>query len=425
MMASGQLVEAGLVTTNGIRGGASREVLKPIVREGRIFEAWGDEEWTVDGAAVRVSLICFDALKAGAVRLNGNEVSEIFSDLTASHLGIDLSQSARLVENSGISFQGVSKVGQFEIDGDLARAWLIQPKNPNGQPNSAVLRQWITGTDLTVRNRDEWVVDFGLNATIEEAALFELPFKKIETSVFPSRQTSRREAYRKKWWIHGEARPGMRKAIAGFSRYIATPKVSKYRFFVFFPISVLSSNLVIAIARDDDTSFGVLSSRIHEIWSLAMGQWIGVGNDPTYTPSTTFETFPFPDGLTPNVPAADYAADPRAVKIATHAARLNELRENWLKPADLVKRVTEVVPGYPDRILPVDDNAAKELKKRTLTNLYNARPAWLDHAHKALDEAVAEAYGWGDDWRAGLLTDDEILARLFKLNQDCSAAQAS
>ena len=67
---------------------------------------------------------------------------------------------------------------------------------------------------------------------------------------------------------------------------------------------------------------------------------------------------------------------------------------------------------------PKDEAAAKVLKTRTLTNLYNARPAWLDHAHKALDEAVAEAYGWGDDWRAGALTDDEILARLFKLNQE-------
>jgi len=97
---------------------------------------------------------------------------------------------------------------------------------------------------------------------------------------------------------------------------------------------------------------------------------------------------------------------------------LNELRENWLNPADLVERVPEVVPGYPDRILPRDDAAAAILRKRTLTNLYNARPAWLGHAHRALDEAVAEAYGWGGDWRAGLLTDDEILARLFGLNQD-------
>ncbi len=79
------------------------------------------------------------------------------------------------------------------------------------------------------------------------------------------------------------------------------------------------------------------------------------------------------------------------------------------------------MPGYPDRLLPVSPEAAATLKKRTLTNLYNAKPAWLTHAHKTLDEAVAEAYGWGEDWRAGLLTDDEILARLFRLNQERAA----
>jgi len=167
----------------------------------------------------------------------------------------------------------------------------------------------------------------------------------------------------------------------------------------------------------DDAAFGILHSTFHEEWTLATGGWHGVGNDPQYTPSLSFETFPFPEGLTPNIPAADYAADPRAIKIAAAAARLNELRENWLNPADLVDRVPEVVAGYPDRILPKNEAAAAELKKRTLTNLYNARPAWLDHAHKTLDEAVAESYGWGSDWRAGLLTEDEILARLFALNQ--------
>ncbi len=98
------------------------------------------------------------------------------------------------------------------------------------------------------------------------------------------------------------------------------------------------------------------------------------------------------------------------------------MREAWLNPSDLVNRVPEVVPGYPDRILPKDDEAAAVLKKRTLTNLYNTRPAWLDHAHKTLDQAVAEAYGWGDDWRAGKLSEDEILARLFHLNQERAKA---
>jgi hypothetical protein len=81
-----------------------------------------------------------------------------------------------------------------------------------------------------------------------------------------------------------------------------------------------------------------------------------------------------------------------------------------------VVREPEIVPGYPDRILPRDEDAAKELKKRTLTNLYNARPQWLANAHAALDSAVADAYGWGAEWAAGM-NDDEILARLFALNQ--------
>ncbi len=170
------------------------------------------------------------------------------------------------------------------------------------------------------------------------------------------------------------------------------------------------------VARDDDTSFGILHAGFHELWALRMGT--SLEDRPRYTPSTTFETFPFPSGLTPNIPAAAYAADPRSQAIAATAARLNELRENCLNPSDLVTLVPEVVPGYPDRILPKDAAAAVILKKRTLTNLYNTRPAWLDHAHKALDEAVAEGYGWGDDWRAGRLTDDEILARLFRLNQE-------
>ena len=154
-----------------------------------------------------------------------------------------------------------------------------------------------------------------------------------------------------------------------------------------------------------------------------MGGWHGVGNDPQYTPSQGFETFPFPEGLTPDIPAADYANDPRAQAIAAAAERLNTLRENWLNPADLVVRVPEVVPGYPDRILPKDEEAAKELKKRTLTNLYNTRPQWLANAHAALDQAVADAYGWGEEWRAGPPEDEEILARLFRLNQQRAAAQ--
>lgn len=123
-----------------------------------------------------------------------------------------------------------------------------------------------------------------------------------------------------------------------------------------------------------------------------------------------------------NIPAADSTDDPLAQAIAKASARLNELRENWLNPPDLVVRAPEVVPCYPDRILPKGVAAAKELVKRMVTSFYNARPEWLDHAQRALDEAVEEAYGLGDDWRASQLTDDEILVRLIRLNQEGAKA---
>ena len=130
-----------------------------------------------------------------------------------------------------------------------------------------------------------------------------------------------------------------------------------------------------------------------------------------YNPSTVFQTFPFPDGLSPNVSAAEYAGDPHAIAIADAARRLVELRERWINPSEWVVWVDEPVPGYPQRPVARDDVAAKELKARTLTNLYNTRPQWLDDAHAALNAAVAAAYGWD----AGI-SEEDALRNLLALN---------
>ncbi len=251
-----------------------------------------------------------------------------------------------------------------------------------------------------------------------DAALFQEPFEYAWRVVKPLRELNRRKLYREKWWKFAELRPGMRAAIAPHPRYLATPKVSRHRYFVWLHPRVAPDNLVIVVARSDDTAYGVLNSRYHEEWSLRQGAWIGSGNDPTYTGTTTFETFPFPEGLTPDIPAADYAADPRAQRIAAMARRLDELRNAWLNPPDLVDVVPEIVPGYPDRILPKSAEAAATLKTRTLTNLYNERPRWLAKAHDDLDHAVAAAYGWPED-----IATEDALAELLKLNQARAARQ--
>ena len=161
--------------------------------------------------------------------------------------------------------------------------------------------------------------------------------------------------------------------------------------------------------------FGILHSHMHEIWAEELSNRRGAGGDPRYAATFALDTFPFPEYLTPNLPAASYANNPQAQGIGAAARELVEKRDFWLNPSDLIERAPEVVPGYPDRIVPRDARAAAVLKTRTLTNLYNTRGTpegrWLDNLHRALDQAVAAAYGWPAD-----LADDEILSRLLALN---------
>lgn len=411
----------GLVATNSIRGGANREVLTHIREHAVIFNAWDDEPWVVDGAAVRVAIVCFAlADDESPIYLDGVPVLEIYPDLTPRRgdTRTDLTLAQRLRDYAGVAFMGDSKGGAFEVPYDVGRKWLELPLNPNRRPNADVVRPWINGADIARRPEHRWIVDFGWQMSEAEAALYEAPFGHIKARVFPDRAKNRRALYAKNWFRHVEPRQGMWRKLNGLKRYLATVRHAKHRLFAWFPTATIPDSALIAIAREDDTTFGILHSKFHELWSLRMCTWIGVGNDPRYTPTTCFETFPFPDGLAPNIPAAHYENHPRAKDIAVAAARLNELRENWLNPPSLVKHVPEVVTGYPDRVVAVDDRAAKILKDRTLTKLYNERPDWLHNAHRDLDAAVAAAYGWSVD-----LTDDQIIERLFALNQKRAAKQ--
>ena len=208
----------------------------------------------------------------------------------------------------------------------------------------------------------------------------------------------------------GTLAPGLWQALTGLSRCVVTARVAKHRLFGWLDTRVCPDSQLIVIARDDDTAFGILHSRFHEVWSLRLGT--SSEDRPRYTPSTTFETFPFPPGLTPDIPASEYAEDPRAIGIALEARRLVELRDRWLNPPEWVEWVDEPVPGYPKRPVARDGNAAKAIKKRTLTNLYNARPQWLADAHNALDAAVAAAYGWPAN-----IDDEDVLGELLAMNR--------
>ncbi|WP_254453548.1 DNA methyltransferase [Siccirubricoccus sp. G192] len=410
-IAEGRTLRTGLVATNSIRGGANRRVLDRICESGVILEAWSDEAWTLDGAAVRVSLVCFSSNVTVPCRLDGEKVTAIHADLTAE--AANLTTAVALAENKKIAFNGIQKTGPFEVDGDTARRWLSEPSNPNGQSNTAVLRPWWNGIDVTRRSRDSWCIDFGPDMTEEDAAFYLSPYAHAANVVKLVRAANSLEPLRRFWWRHWRPRRDMQVALLRLPRAIVTPEVSKHRVFAWLPLRIGPDKNLVVIARDDDTTFGILHSRFHEAWALRLGT--SLEDRPRYTPTTTFETFPFPDGLTPNLPAATYAADPRAQSIAAAARALVEARDRWLNPPDLVQRVPEVVPGFPDRLLPRDAKAAAILKTRTLTALYNSRGkpegAWLDGLHATLDAAVAAAYGWPAD-----IPEAEALARLLALN---------
>jgi len=380
---------AGLLATQGIRGGANRQVLKAIKGSGDIFFAYSDRPWILDGAAVRVSMVGFDNGAETVRQLDDQQVSSIHSDLTA---GVNITHAKPLAENRDIAYMGDTKGGAFDLPPEEAAKFLNAPVNPNGRPNSDVIRPWVNGLDITRRPRNYYIIDFGTNTSEAEAALYEAPFEYVKQHVKPKRDKNKRQSYRELWWLHAEPRPAMREALHEMARYLATPYLSKHRLFVWLDRDILPDHQIIVFAREDDYFFGVLHSKVHEIWALRQGTQLE--SRPRYTPTTTFETFslPWPPGSEPT-------GDPRYQAIAEAARELNEKREAWLNPPN-----AEVAT----------------LKARTLTNLYNAMPTWLQHLHEKLDRAVFAAYGWDyddlHDAETGALDEEEILRRLLALN---------
>ena len=291
------LTAAGFVATNSIRGGKNRAVLDAIVRDSRIFDAWSDEPWVNEGAAVRVSLVCFGAEPVG--RLNGELVSHIHSDLTGvwgDEIAVDMGLAKPLLANKNAVFEGLRKDGPLDIAGGKARDWLRLP-NPNGKSNADVLFPLINGIDVTRRPRDAWVIDTGESMTEQDAALYEGPFHHLVLHVKPVRLLNNDRIRRTYWWRFGRNGELLRAALKPLDRYINTPRVAKHRLFVWQASPAIPDTATVAFARADDTTFGILHSRLHELWSLRMGT--SLEDRPRYTPTTCFETFPFPAGLTP------------------------------------------------------------------------------------------------------------------------------
>jgi hypothetical protein len=478
----GKCRRAGLLATQGIRGGANREVLKRIKDTGDIFFAESDREWILDGAMVHVSMVGFDGGDEKSRLLNGGSVASIHSNLSSL---ADITKARELSSNLDIAFIGTTKGGDFDITEREAMPLLKQTGNPNGRPNSDVLKPILNGQEVLRRSEQRWLIDNG-EMTAEEASRYEGPHWLVVERVKPSRDANRDKWLRENWWKLQRVRPEMRAALARIGRFIALPRVAKHRVCVWFRWPIVTDDQTVVFAREEDAFVGVLQSRAHQVWAFAQGTQLRERESGfRYRPTTCFNTFPFPfpDDLQPprpapvrpppkskkppepdrsyaeNLAAKNYfmgkeepppydspsaprtpqsALDHRAA-IAAAAKHLSEERESWLNPPEWTETRVLEFPGsssgpwaryvdpetvdavtgvgtvrYP-RLEPRDADCAARLKKRTLTNLYNERPAWLDLAHKKL----AAAYGWSAD-----LSDEQILERLLALNLERAEEEA-
>ncbi len=357
--------------------------------------------------------------------LDGQAVSTINPDLTTS---TDVTIAAKLAANDSLSFIGASMHGPFDLSETVALELLSSP-NVHGRPNSDVVRLWANAKTITQRSPDLWIVDVPPEVSLESAVFYEAPYKHLETHVLPVRKQNRRPMRRDNWWLLGDPQKAMRTALYPLSRFIISPRVSKHRLFVWAGHPLLPTDAVVVLASAEDEIMGVVHSRIHECWARAKGTQLREEESGfRYGPSTCVETFPFPA-----------PTDAQREAIAAAARELDALRSNWLNPPEWTRTETLEFPGsvngpwrryvtdvdaargvgtvhYP-RTVAKDAAAAAKLKTRTLTNLYNERPAWLAAAHRRLDDAVAAAYGWPAD-----LPDDDLLARLLALNLERASA---
>jgi hypothetical protein len=419
----GKTQRAGLLATQGIRGGANRESLKRIKDSGDIFFGVSDQEWILEGAAVHVSMVGFDNGTESTRVLDGSPVEWINPDLTT---GPDVTTAKRLSENVNRAFMGDTKGGKFDITQSEALELLRAP-TPGGRPSSDVVTPWINGKDITGRNRKVWVVDYGVGTSEGDAALYGDTFEFLKNRVQAARKNSRSTV--RSWWLHERPRVEMRAALRNLDRFIVSPRVAKHRFFVWCEFPTLPDCQLFVFAYSDDYALGLLHSRPHEVWARAQGTQVRDRQSGfRYTPTTCFETFPFPE-----------ATEEHRRKVSDAARKLNEYRNNWLNDAQMMRTEELRFPGSVNgpwgryvrdaneqgigtvvfgRQIARDSVAAKLLSKRTLTHLYNARPTWLDLAHRELDEAVCAAYGWDAS-----IKDIGILEELLSLNLQREAAQ--
>lgn len=405
-----KIARFGFITTNSINQNFNRRVLERAFSASpplSLAFAIPDHPWSgaPGSAAVRIAMTVgrsgngngklqrvITERETGRDAIDVTLVEDIGQIGSSLRIGPDISSAVPLKATAWISGMGVALHGSgFILNSDRATALRKHGRR--------VIRPYVGGADLLQVRRDRYLIDFSGLSEKEAKEANPVAFQHVIDYVKPERDHNRRQSIQKLWWRFGWERPLVRTAIKNLKRYIGTTETARHRIFQFIPANVLPDHMIIVIASSDSHILGVLSSRPHVTWAVAVGGRLGKG--PRYNKNVCFSPFPFPD-----------ASEEQKDRIRKLAEQLDEHRKaRQVEHPDLtMTQMYNLLEALREgRTLTAKE---KEIHEKGLVSV-------LKNIHDELDEAVLDTYGWPHD-----IADEEIVARIVALNKERAAEEA-
>ena len=350
---------AGLVATKTIAQGDSRSSLKILKDEGfHLFRATKRLVWPATANVIVSVLHLSKQIDLSPKFINNRRVKYISVYLKDNNMDLD---PERIEANEGRIYEGFGPYG----DGFLLEIGSDIEKNLIDSGESAILFSYIGGEDIMDSPcglSTRLAIYTGKIDELELKITYPNAYRHIEKTVKRERLKKSKRVASMPWWQFLWPRPELRLKMALLEHIIARPRVAKHHAFMRLDSKSIISNSSNVICSSRYSSFAVLQSRLHEMWSRTFSS--SMKDDLRYAPSDCFETFPFPTG---------YETDPvlEAAGQTYHDHR-----------AELMVAANEGMTKTYNRFHNAEDRVASIQKLREL--------------HDRMDQAVLRAYGWGD-----------------------------
>jgi hypothetical protein len=347
----------GIIATNTLaQGKSSQSGLGWLLKNGAVIvSAWSEVKWPGEASVV----VCMPFLRKGKwkgrIQLDGNKVDFISETLEA----IIAREVFKLAANDRLSTTGFLTYGRgfllnFAEAGTLTNA---------DEKNRDVIWPLMSAEDVTQSSQlqpTQFIINFG-GMSEQDARRYAAPFIWVETNVYPERMACSREDARKHWWrLVGRAENFFQVVREkSLRRILVNVRISKFFVFAFAePTWAFEANINM-FALDQNWHFGALQSTHHELWAEFRCSTLGIAR--RYTPSTCFDSFPFPAFSS---------------ELETVSAAFLEHRQQFIAASGL---------GLTDTYSRIHDRGEQ-----------SADIARLRALHEEMDQAVAAAYGWSD-----------------------------